>query len=153
MVITLIWVQVPRATHTVWLLVRTTYLQQPSTQHALQVSTHPLDARALALMEATPRASALTKPVHHRLTACVVRPRSCKNLWTMAQCMLPSLFTRTSPHTSRECTSIPQAATCGHAVTLVGYGTLNGENYWKIKNSWNEAWGDKIGRASCRERV
>jgi C1A family cysteine protease len=30
----------------------------------------------------------------------------------------------------------------GHAVTLVGYGELNGEKYWKIKNSWNEQWGD-----------
>jgi len=30
----------------------------------------------------------------------------------------------------------------GHAVTMVGYGELNGEKYWKIKNSWNEMWGD-----------
>merc|ERR1712232_1439113 len=30
----------------------------------------------------------------------------------------------------------------GHAVTLVGYGVLNGTKYWKIKNSWNEQWGD-----------
>ena len=30
----------------------------------------------------------------------------------------------------------------GRAVTLVGYGTLSGEKCWKVKNSWNEEWGD-----------
>lgn len=30
----------------------------------------------------------------------------------------------------------------GHAVTLVGFGELDGEKYWKVKNSWNEEWGN-----------
>ena len=29
----------------------------------------------------------------------------------------------------------------GHAVRMVGWGTLNGVPYWKIANSWNEDWG------------
>lgn len=31
----------------------------------------------------------------------------------------------------------------GHAVELVGWGTESGEDYWLIKNSWNEEWGDE----------
>lgn len=31
----------------------------------------------------------------------------------------------------------------GHAIEIIGWGVESGEDYWLVKNSWNDQWGDQ----------
>jgi len=37
----------------------------------------------------------------------------------------------------------PTQRNMNHALVVVGYGTENGIDYWKVKNSWGASWGDE----------
>jgi len=36
----------------------------------------------------------------------------------------------------------PSQSNLNHALVVVGYGTENGIDYWRVKNSWGTKWGD-----------
>jgi len=46
-------------------------------------------------------------------------------------------------YTSGIYTHVSGSVLGGHAVRIVGFGVENGQQYWKIANSWNPYWGEK----------
>uniref|UniRef100_A0A1I8FJX8 Pept_C1 domain-containing protein n=1 Tax=Macrostomum lignano TaxID=282301 RepID=A0A1I8FJX8_9PLAT len=59
-----------------------------------------------------------------------------RRLWpTSARSRLPSTPRIRAFSTTR--------AQLDHGVLVVGYGTLSGSDYWLVKNSWSDMWGEK----------
>jgi len=45
-------------------------------------------------------------------------------------------------YTSGVITSAACGTSLDHAVAIVGYGTENGQEYFRVRNSWGASWGD-----------
>ena len=52
-------------------------------------------------------------------------------------------FYSTGVYSDSKCCTNCSSDQLDHGVLAVGYGTLQGKDYWLIKNSWASGWGDK----------
>ncbi|XP_044267623.1 procathepsin L-like [Tribolium madens] len=50
---------------------------------------------------------------------------------------------KTDIYETKECAQTITKKKLNHAIVVAGYGSLNGKDYWLIKNSYGENWGDK----------
>ncbi|CAJ0929666.1 unnamed protein product, partial [Mesorhabditis belari] len=60
---------------------------------------------------------------------------------TVAYYVCTDFFYYTGGVYSGNCQTTSSTYQGGHAVTIVGYGTLNGVDYWLARNSWGPNWG------------
>jgi len=75
-------------------------------------------------------------------TTTMMKIISSKQLVTVAFNVVSSFMSyKSGVYSDSNCADTSTAIIGGHAVSAVGYGTLNGVNYWIIRNSWGTSWG------------
>jgi hypothetical protein len=91
---------------------------------------------------------AVGKPVYARLSGFKDVPTGSESALLAAIAQQPvSVAVEADQNTFQFYSGGVMTAACGsnldHGVLAVGYGTLGGKDYYKVKNSWGTSWGDK----------